>query len=167
MKRALACTLVLVMFMVAPGAGAGEPTSDSMRPASFALAGLDGKQHGLAEWRDKVVLLNFWASWCSPCQSEIRDLVTFQTRYGAEGLQVVGIGMDDETKLRNVQRSLGINYPVLLSKPSGGALMSRYGNREGVVPYSVLISRMGEVVYTHAGTIDRETFAQQVLPLLK
>ncbi len=155
------------MLTAAPGARAGGPVPDSTRPPAFALAGLDGRQHELGEWRDKVVLLNFWASWCSPCQSEIRDLVTFQTRYGAEGLQIVGIGMDDEAKLRNVQRSLGINYPVLLSKSSGGALMSRYGNREGVVPYSVLISRTGEVVYTHAGTIDRETFAEQVLPLLK
>lgn len=164
----LACALTAAMFMAAPGAWAGVPASDTpARPASFALPGLDGRQHELAEWRDKVILLNFWASWCSPCQSEIRDLVTFQARYGAEGLQIVGIGMDDEVKLRNVQRSLGINYPVLLSKSSGGTLMSRYGNREGVVPYSVLISRTGEVVYTHAGTIDGETFAEQVLPLLK
>lgn len=169
MRKALPCTLALAMFIALPRANAGERAGDHNpnRPPAFSLPSLDGKRHELGEWRNKVVLLNFWASWCSPCQTEIRDLVAFQTKYGADGLQVVGIGMDDETKLRNVSRTLGINYPVLVASSTGNSLMSRYGNREGVVPYSVVISREGDVVYTHTGLINQEIFAEQVLPRLK
>ncbi len=122
MSKVAACFLTLAMLAALPAANAGEPAV----PA-FKLPGMDGKQHELAEWRNKVVLLNFWASWCSPCQTEIRDLVAFQTQYAAQGLQIVGIGLDDEKKLRNVQRSLGINYPVLVDNSSGPTVMERPG----------------------------------------
>ena len=166
MSRVIACSLALAMCMTLPPAMAGEAAA-LKPPIGFTLPGLDGHPHELAEWRDKVVLLNFWASWCSPCQSEIRDLVAYQAKYSADGLQIIGIGMDDEKKLRNVQRSLEINYPVLLANKPGDTLMARYGNGTGVVPYSVLISRQGEVVYTHIGLIDKEIFAEQVIPRLK
>ena len=161
MNRYAACFLTWAMCMALPAA-AGERNI----PA-FTLPGMDGKQHELAEWRNKVVLLNFWASWCSPCQSEIRDLVTYQSKYAAQGFQVVGIGLDDEKKLRNVQRSLEINYPVLLANTPGDTLMVRLGNSAGVVPYSVLLSREGEVIYTHTGLLSREIFEEEVLPRLK
>jgi len=166
MRRAVALTLALAMCMTLSAAGAAEQTARKLAPA-FMIVGMDGKQHELAEWRNKVVLLNFWASWCSPCQTEIRDLVAFQSKYGATGLQIVGIGLDDEVKLRNVQRTLEINYPVLLANSPGNPLMGNYGNRDGVVPYSVLISRTGEVVFTHTGVITQEIFAEQVMPWLK
>ncbi len=166
MRRAVALAWVLAMFITLPGADASETTTHKLAPA-FTLPGMDGKPHELAEWHDKVVLLNFWASWCSPCQTEIRDLVTYQSQYAAQGLQIVGIGMDDETKLRNVQRTLGINYPVLVANTPGNPLMAGFGNRDGIVPYSVLISREGKVVYTHTGIITQEIFAEQVIPWLK
>lgn len=166
MRKAVAYTLALALCITLPSASAGEPTARNLAPA-FTLPGMDGKPHELAEWRNKVVLLNFWASWCSPCQTEIRDLVGYQSQYGTEGLQIIGIGLDDEVKLRNVQRSLEINYPVLLANSPGNPLLSRYGNRDGVVPYTVLISREGEVVYTHTGLINLEIFTEQVIPRLK
>lgn len=166
MRKIAASVLAVAMCMTLPHAGAGEPGAPILPPA-FTLPGLDGKPHELGEWRNKVILLNFWASWCSPCQTEIRDLVVWQTEYGKQGLQVVGIGMDDEVKLRNVQRTLEINYPVLFTNSPAHPLMSRFGNRAGVVPYSVLISRAGRVVYTHAGVITQATFDEQVIPLLR
>lgn len=166
MKKTAVIALVMATCMTLPGISAGEPDAPRLPPA-FTLPGLDGKSHELGEWRNKVILLNFWASWCSPCQTEIRDLVAWQVEYGKQGLQVVGIGMDDEVKLRNVQRTLEINYPVLFTNSPAHPLMSRFGNRAGVVPYSVLISRAGEVVYTHAGVITRGTFDEQVIPQLR
>lgn len=167
MRKTAVLALALAALMAPPVAGAGENAAVAARPPAFTLPGLDERQHELGEWRNKVILLNFWASWCSPCQTEIRDLVAWQEQYGSRGLQVVGIGMDDETKLRNVHRTLGINYPVLFTNSPAHPVMSRFGNRAGVVPYTVLISRAGEVVYTHTGVVTREIFDEQVIPLLK
>ena len=168
MRKTAVLALALATLMAPPGAGAGEDaTLAARRPPAFTLPGLDGRQHELGEWGDKVILLNFWASWCSPCQTEIRDLVAWQEQYGSRGLQVVGIGMDDEAKLRNVHRTLGINYPVLFTNSPAHPVMSRFGNRDGVVPYTVLISREREVVYAHTGVITREIFDEQVIALLK
>lgn len=166
MRKTAAFALVLAMFTVLPEAGAEEPVARNPAP-SFTLPGMDGKPHELAEWRNKVVLLNFWASWCSPCQTEIRDLVAYQSQYAAQGLQIVGIGLDDKVKLRNVQRTLGINYPVLLANSPGNPVMTEFGNRDGIVPYSVLISREGKVIYTHTGLVTQEIFAERVIPWLK
>ena len=134
---------------------------------SLSLTGLDGVKHSLADWNGKVIVLNFWATWCSPCLYEIPDLVAYQEQYKARGLQIVGVGLDDEKKLRNVQRTLDINYPVLVADPvSNSGMMKPWGNSSGIVPYSVVIDRDGRVAYTHYGLINRDTFNENILPLL-
>lgn len=134
---------------------------------SFSLMGLDGVRHSLADWNGKVIVLNFWATWCSPCLYEIRDFVVYQEQYKARGLQIIGLGLDDAKKLRNVQRTLEINYPVLVADPVGNSgLMKLWGNSSGVVPYTVVIDRDGRMTYTHRGPMNRDVFDEYVLPLL-
>jgi peroxiredoxin len=134
---------------------------------TLSLMGLDGSMHSLADWKGKVVILNFWATWCSPCLSEIHDFVAWQDQYKTRGLQVVGVGLDEEKKLRNVQRTLEINYPVLIAEPKkSGTLMESWGNQTGIVPFSVVIDRNGRVAYTYHGQIDRDSFDEDILPLL-
>lgn len=129
--------------------------------------GLDGLNHKLDEWQGKVIVLNFWASWCSPCLYEIRDFVTYQQQYNDKGLQVIGIGMDDDQKLANVQRTLDMNYPVLIADPkSNSKLMQAWGNSSGVIPYSVLIDRKGRILATYRGVLEREVFDEDIKPLL-
>ena len=141
--------------------------ADESKRKPFTLTGLDGVKHSLSDWKGKVVVLNFWATWCSPCLYEIRDFVVYQKKYKARGLQIVGLGLDDERRLRNVQRTLEMNYPVLIADPvDNSGLMEQWGNRSGVLPYTVVIDRDGRMAYIHRGKMDRDIFDQYVLPLL-
>ena len=112
------------------------------------------------------MLVNFWASWCGPCQYEIRDLVRLQERYAANGLQVVGVGVDEARKLANVHRSLGINYPVLVAEPYNTALLERWGDAQGIVPFNVVLDREGQIRYRRQGSLDELMVSEVLLPLL-
>ncbi len=143
-------------------------TNNAWELTPFKLRGLDGRLHTLEEWKGKVILMNFWASWCAPCQYEIPEFVDYQKRYGDKGLQFVGIGVDEQRKLANVARSLHINYPVLVLEPSAARpLMARWGNDTGIIPYTVVIDRDGRIRYIHRGSFDDEAFQTYVAPLLK
>jgi peroxiredoxin len=143
-------------------------TRNAWELPAFSLMGLDGKQHSLEEWKGQVILLNFWASLCAPCQYEIKDFVRYQESYGGRGLQIVGIGVDEERRLRNVNRTLGINYPVLvLDQANDGKILADWGNEQGLIPYTVVIGGDGQISYIHRGQIDDKAFNRFVLPLLK
>lgn len=144
--------------------GIGDYAWDQFTPS---LPALDGAQYSLDHWRGKVILLNFWASWCSPCQYEIPKLVRLQDHYGADGFQVIGIGVDKTRPLRNVSRSLGVNYPVLVAKDATGTnLLKRWGNSQQVVPYNVVVGADGRIVHVQQGQFDTEMFDEYVAPLL-
>ena len=144
-----------------------ERTNNAWEMAPFHLEDLNGVKHSLEDWRGKVIMVNFWASWCSPCQYEIPEFVHYQKTYADRNLQLVGIGVDEKRKLANVARSLGINYPVLVLNPMDSRqLMRKWGNETGIIPYTVVIARDGRIKYIHRGQMDQEAFDTYVLPLL-
>ncbi len=129
---------------------------------------LGGSPQNLRQWQGRVLLLNFWASWCAPCLSEIRHLNEFQTQYGESGLQIVGLGLDDPVKLKNVQRTLAMNYPVLsVDEGQSRSVLSAWGNNTGMIPFTVIFDRSGRVVRAHRGVIDDRLFDRLVKPLLQ
>lgn len=132
------------------------------------LSDLNGQQRNLYDWHGKVIILNFWATWCAPCQEEIPNLIALQNRFTHQGLQVVGVGMDEIRKLKNFARTLGINYPILVEDPDhGGHLMQQWGNHLGIIPFTVVIDRNGRLSYKRAGVFDNEVFEAFVKPLLE
>ncbi len=134
---------------------------------TFELKGLDGGVYHLANWKGKVIVLNFWASWCSSCQIEIREFIQLQNQYGAQGLQVIGLGVDQARKLRNVSRTLGINYPIMVTDSDAvRPLLQKWGNERGVVPFTVIIDRAGQVQIIHRGPIYRDELEELFKPLL-
>jgi len=144
-----------------------ERTNNAWEITPFRLRDLEGKLHGLEDWKGRVIMMNFWASWCAPCQYEIPEFVHYQEEYGGKGLQIIGIGVDEKRKLANVARSLEINYPVLVLEPSAARpLMSRWGNDTGIIPYTVVIARDGRIKYIHRGQMEQEDFDTYVKPLL-
>jgi thiol-disulfide isomerase/thioredoxin len=169
-----ALLLLLGALLAAAGSGGlGPPArADAVPPPAEelgerSLQGLAGGSRRLADWRGKVVIANFWASWCGPCQFEIPRLRDWQQRYGDKGLQVVGIGVDTPAKLGNVARSLDIDYPLLVLPPAEGRpLLARLGDAEMTIPFTVVIDRDGRIAYTHTGLIGDDEFEVAIAPLL-
>lgn len=144
-----------------------DKTNNAWEIPAFNLQGLDGKSHRLDEWKGKVIMLNFWASWCGPCQYEIPEFVTYQKNYSDKGLQIIGVGVDEARKLRNVARSLEMNYPVLILDPfASKKVLSQWGNKDGLIPHTVVINRDGRIKYIHRGRMGEAEFNNYVFPLL-
>lgn len=118
-------------------------TKASIAP-DFTLEALDGKSVKLSDLRGKAVLLNFWATWCGPCKIEMPWFVELQNQYGSQGLQIVGVAMDDASKedIAKFAKDMGVNYPILIGKEAVG---DAYGGVPAL-PESFFIGRDGKVV---------------------
>jgi peroxiredoxin len=132
----------------------------------FALRDLAGKTHSLASWRGKVVLLNFWATWCPPCRREIPLFIDLQRRYEQQGLQIVGISVDNPEAVARYWQEMHINYPLLIADETTYELMAAYGNRQGGLPYSVLIAADGRIAGVKIGPYHRKELEIALKPLL-
>lgn len=129
----------------------------------FTRRDLSGGNLDLASLRGKVVLLNFWATWCAPCQLEMPRFVQWQRQYGPQGLQVIGISMDDDPALvRGLYAKLKLNYPVAMGDEKLGEL---YGGVLGL-PLTYLIDRNGEVRARFQGETDLKTIEMRLKALL-
>jgi peroxiredoxin len=168
MKKPLFLLLVVAALLIwialrrpsAPAVGrAGE-----LRPApEFSLSDLAGKKLRLSDYRGHVVLLDFWATWCDPCKREIPHFVEMQNRYGPQGLQVIGISMDDDEKLaREFQKQFKMNYPVAIGSTE---LADQYGGILGL-PITFVIDRSGRIVSRHVGATDPSVFDAEIERLL-
>jgi peroxiredoxin len=129
----------------------------------FARKDLNGKSLDLKSYRGKVVLLNFWATWCAPCQIEMPTFAAWQQQYGAQGLQVIGISMDDEAApVRRTVARLKLNYPVAMGDAKLGEL---YGGVYGL-PLTYLIDRNGKIRARFQGEVDPKKIEKVLKPLL-
>lgn len=116
----------------------------------------DGAAHSLNDWHGKVVLVNFWATWCAPCREEIPLLVQLQARYAASGFQVVGIATD-ETSPKDVKDYLTkmvVNYPMLMGDESVDRMVAGFGGNLIGLPYTLLLDRDGRIIKITAGALD-------------
>jgi peroxiredoxin len=130
----------------------------------FTLTALDGKTMKLSDLRGKAVLLNFWATWCEPCKVEMPWFVDLQNKYASQGLQVVGVAMDDASpsEISSFAKKLGVNYPVLIGKEEVGA---QYGGIE-YLPSTFYITRDGKILDHVFGLVSKseiETNIQKAL----
>ena len=137
------------------------------KPANlnFTLKDMTGQEVTLSAYKGKVILLNFWATWCGPCKVEIPWFVTLQTTYGRQGLQVLGVSVDDPVdKLKPFAASLKMNYPVLQGLGHDD-VQDAYGPLWGI-PVSVVISRDGKICAKHTGVSTQESFEKEIKSLL-
>ncbi len=117
----------------------GKPAPD------FSLMDVSGQSRNVSEWQGKVLVINFWATWCPPCLEEIPHFIKLQDKYGDQGLQFLGIALEDVDDVMNFANKLGINYPLLVGEQEVIKLGVKLGNRIGGLPYTVILDRRGNI----------------------
>jgi peroxiredoxin len=172
-KRAALCMALVGMSLLTvvplvPGAESiGKEPAGSLSKAApdFALTNLSGQTVRLSEFKGKIVLLDFWATWCAPCQEEISDFVQLQKQYADKGVTVLGIALDDEgvAVVEPFARKLGVNYPLVIGNTQVAA---RYGGIQAL-PTAFLIGRDGKILKTVVGARDKSEWEQIIQTSLR
>lgn len=146
-----------------PGQAAAMPK----QMVEFTLPDVNDKPHNINQWRGKLIILNFWATWCPPCRKEIPVFIAMQEKYGDKGLQIIGVAIDKKQDVINFQDFNFINYPVLVGQEEVMTIMRQYGNRLGALPYSVVIGPQGRILGRKVGDYKRselEALLEGLLP---
>ena len=116
---------------------------------------------------NKVILLNFWATWCPPCRKEIPDFIRLHNEFQNQGFSVVGLAIDKQEKVTAFGKEMGINYPSLIVEKEGYSLMEEYGSPHGALPYSVILDKQGNIAHKHhKGILSYEEAKKLIEPLL-
>ena len=172
MKNALIFAIVMALAAFAGytlqshlvGSDTGSTSELGIRP-EFAMLDLEGKQHNISDWDGQVILLNFWATWCPPCLEEIPAFIELQESYADQGLQILGVAVDDDQAVRAFADGMDFNYPVLPGGTDAIALSKRYGNKLGVLPYTVFINRDRVISHVIQGELSKKK-AENILKQL-
>ena len=169
-KLAVKAAVVLVLaaavtyvFGTRNNPGENVPVSERKAVTQFALPDLSGHEWKLTDYRGRVVLLNFWATWCQPCREETPGLVNLAGRYQANVLEVAGVVMDDDkdAPVRQFVKQYGMRYPVLIP-PANSSLLSAIS----ALPTTLLFDRHGRVVRRYQGAVSESQFRRDIEAVL-
>lgn len=179
----------LIVLLAAASAGIGLLLSLAMRPTPVAppvastpaiktlgvgdqrddvrLPDHKGQPRALSEWDGKLVLLNFWASWCGPCREEMPLLDRARARHASRDFEVIGIAAEEAAPALAFLTDFPVSYPILINAPRDGMDISlRFGNTRNVLPYNVLIGRDGRILSTKIGNFNEEQLENWIAPYL-
>jgi thiol-disulfide isomerase/thioredoxin len=146
--------------------GVSPSSVDVTRLMAASLPDMDGKSQALKQWQGKVMVVNFWATWCSPCLEEIPEFVRMQERFGNQGLQFVGIAVDNVAKVRKFAAKYRMNYPVLIGELEAIELARSAGNEFGALPFTVVLDRTGRLIGTELGGLNEEKLTALIRPAM-
>ncbi len=141
-----------------------EISANNIAP-DFALKSIEGKTVKLSDYKGKVVIIDFWATWCPPCRKGIPDLISIQKDF-KDDLVIIGISLDGEKTIKDVPgfvKSYGINYPIVYGDEK---VVAAYGGIEGI-PTAFIVDKEGNVVDQHVGLVPIETYVNKIKELIK
>jgi thiol-disulfide isomerase/thioredoxin len=139
---------------------AGKRAIESLYATS--LPDLDSHPQSFSQWKNKTLLINYWATWCAPCREEIPALIRIQSRYSSKNLQIVGIALDTPDKVEGFAKSYGINYPLFIGGMGMMDLMRSQGNEIGALPFTLVVSPGGASTQTHLGALSEQQMESMI-----
>jgi len=138
------------------------PTTANLK---FSFKDINGKKVSMSAFKGKVIILDFWATWCVPCKAEIPGFIELQKKYGEQGLQIIGLSVDDTASMaKKYSEEMKMNYPILLAEGKEDIL--RAYDPIGSIPVSVVIDRQGRIVFRHVGIEKMDVFEKEIASLL-
>lgn len=160
----LTATAVVTLVAASIGYSAGTASvavavsSPSASPAvaelpiyGLTLPDLSGKQQALKQWQGKVLVVNYWATWCPPCREEVPGFARLQTKFGANGVQFIGISIDTADKVAEFQTTTPVNYPLLIGETSAIQSSETLGNSRQALPFTAVLDQKGRVAQVKLG----------------
>ena len=164
MRKIFLVALLVAMPVSASGQAGANQQTDNQQATGFTLKDIRGRHARLSDYKGKLLLINFWATWCAPCQAEMPALVELQKEYQARGLQIIGVTYPPEHRsaVLKVMRRLKLNYPVLFGTR---VMTDAYGIGE-VLPVTIVVDRNGKIRERIPGMLEPDEFKEKVLPLL-
>ena len=164
---AIACAAAgYLAYQWQSGSGRPDAAVSGQLLLATSLTGLDDQPQVLTQWRGKVMVVNFWATWCAPCREEIPGFIKVQDLYRGRGVQFVGIAIDHKNRVEPYAKDIGMNYPVLLGGIYTMDIARQVGNRLDVLPFTVVLDRSGKVAETIVGILKPEKLEKILESLL-
>lgn len=126
----------------------------------------NGKPQALSQWKGKIIVLNFWATWCPPCREEMPELSALNTEYQDKNVIVIGIALDEIGLIKAFNEENNMSYPLLAAEETGGQLGFNLGNDKSALPYTVIIKADGTIANTYFGRISKPLLEETLIKLL-
>jgi thiol-disulfide isomerase/thioredoxin len=123
--------------------------------ADISLPDTQGKLQNLSQWQGKTLVINFWATWCPPCLTEIPDFIAVQKAYRDKNVQFIGIAIDRLSAVKTYQAQLKINYPILIAEETGVEIAQSWGNRMNTIPFTVILNPNGQIIHSQMGPLNQ------------
>ncbi len=177
MKQALPFAGIALLAVLAGSAlwlgarpGVPAPAAGDISPGAIyavAFVDRDGKPQGLGQFQGRILVVNFWATWCVPCREEMPGFARLQSRWGPRGVQFVGLALDDAQKVARFGDELRINYPLWTGEAQASELSRRLGNRLGLLPQTAILDASGTVVDHRLGVFPEEQLDKILAQILE
>ncbi|OAI06923.1 TlpA family protein disulfide reductase [Methylomonas methanica] len=170
-KKIILIVVAIAFIALAAGLFARQylVVAETSKPApqlNFSLPDLADKPQSVTQWQGKILIINFWATWCPPCLKEIPEFIKLQDEYKDKGVQFVGIAIEDKQPVEDYLKRIKINYPVLIGGEGATMLAQQLGNVINTVPFTVIINQQGQIMHHQLGELTREKVLEVIGPLL-